>query len=166
MKNFLLLRDTLMQDPLYIKLMEYAMRALARRAHTAHELQVKLRKRQHHSPENEARIIARLKELNLLNDEDYVRRSIEQASQYSHQGRFKIAQKLKHKGIPYKTTDLIWNDMNIDEKAVAKNALKKIQKRIKDLPAQKRRSKRAQFLAGRGFPPSIVFELAKVDEMG
>lgn len=150
-----------MQDPTYNKLMEYAMRALARRAHTAHELQVKLRKRQHHTPENEVKIIDRLKELNLINDEAYIRRVIEQASQYSYQGRFKVSQKLKHKGIPYKTTDIIWDEMKIDERAVAKNALKKIQKRIKDLPTHKRQSKRAQFLAGRGFPPNIVFDLCK-----
>lgn len=150
-----------MQDPVYHKLMEYAMRSLARRAHTVHELRKKLRKRPLYSLDLESQIIARLKELKLLDDEAYVQRAVEQASTFTYQGRFKVAQKLKLKGIPYELTNRVWNDMEIEEARVAQLALKKIEKRLQALPKEKRQAKRAQFLAGRGFTPEIVFELSK-----
>ena len=137
------------------------MRALSRRAHTTHEIQQKLRRRPHHTLDHEARIIARLKELNMLNDEEYIRRTIEQATQFTYQGKLKVGNKLYQKGIPFKLLDQIWNSMKVDEEEVAKKALKKIESNLHEFPKQKRIAKRAQFLAGRGFPPNIVFSLSK-----
>lgn len=159
-----------MEDPNYRLLMDYAMRALSRRSHTVHELRVKLKKRTQHQTNNLAfdqnnnnieKIILRLKELNLLNDDEYIRRAIENATSFKLQGLMKVAQSLHLKGIAIENTKRIWNSMKINEKEVAKLALKKIQKRVSKLPQAKRFNKRAQFLASRGFSVGIVFELAK-----
>jgi len=150
-----------MEDPNYRVLMDYAMRALGQRAHTIFEMREKLKKRPHHTAELEEIIISRLKELKLLDDEAFIRRRIENAINFSYEGQFKIDQKLYTKGIPLEDTQLLWDSMKIDEFEVAKNALKKISKRISRAPKAQRFNKRAQFLASRGFSPSVVFELSR-----
>ena len=150
-----------MEDPAYRKLMDYAMRSLGRRAHTTSELRDKLKKRPLHNEVLESAIITRLEELDLLNDEKFTRNLIEDAVNYKFHGRMKVGQKLHTKGISFKELNRIWNEMEINEKEIAKNALARAQKRFKSLPKDKLYQKRAQFLASRGFSPEIVFELAK-----
>ncbi len=59
-------------DPNYQPLMEYALRALSRRAHTTHELKDKLKKRPQHTAQLETAVINRLLELKLFDDEDFL----------------------------------------------------------------------------------------------
>lgn len=154
-----------MKNPSYQILMEYALRALSRRAHTIHEMREKLKKRPHHAKELEDQVVDRLIELNLLNDEAYIKRYIESATTLRLQGHFKVKQKLFIKGIPFEMTQQIWKEMKIPELEVAKKALKKVEKRFQKEPAAKRFNKRARFLASRGFSPDIVLDLAKLDEI-
>lgn len=149
------------EEDSYRELMNYAMRALSRRAHTVHEMQKKLKKRPHHTPKNEEKIIERLKELNLLNDEEFIQRNIEQYAEFRHYGPLKIAQKLYQKGIPVSTTKQYWQAAKLSEKSIAKEALQKYEKKLEGLTRQQRFNKRAQFLASRGFSPSVIFDLAK-----
>lgn len=144
--------------------MDYAMRALSRRAHTGFELREKLKKRPNHTPQLEDRVLTRLQELNLINDENYVRSAIEEASKYKLQGRYKLASRLQRKGIPFKDTEVLWNDAQISERELAEEALKRAQKRFANVPQEKLYQRRAQFLASRGFSPEIIFELAKVSQ--
>lgn len=153
-----------MQDPSYQNLMEYALRALSRRAHTIFEMSEKLQKRPHHTQSIEEKIIARLIELNLLNDEAYIKRAIESAVNYKYEGLYKVTQKLYKKGIPIEDTQKIWKEMKVPERDVAIKALKKAEKSMARAPKAKRYLKRAQYLASRGFTPDIVLDLAKLDE--
>lgn len=150
-----------MEDPAYRKLMDYAMRALGQRAHTTHELRIKLKKRPHYTKQIEEQIINRLMELNLLNDEEFVKRAIEDAVNFRLQGRLKILQRLKQKGISRMQVNQIWDALNIAEKEVARQALEKAKKRFANTPKEKLYEKRARFLASRGFPPEIVFSVIK-----
>ena len=150
-----------MEDPEYRKLMDYAMRALSRRAHTTFELGEKLKKRATYSPQLGALVLARLTELKLLDDEAYVRRTIDQATRMKPQGRIKLASRLHQKGIDVKNTTAIWNTMDVPERDMALAALKSAEKRFARVPPEKLYQRRAQFLASRGFSPEIVFELAK-----
>jgi SOS response regulatory protein OraA/RecX len=150
-----------MEDPFYRELMNYAMRTLARRAHTVQELRGKLKKRPQHSSELEDQIIGRLIELKLLDDEAYVRRTLESAAHFKHEGYLKVASKLTHKGIPLDQTRDAWHELDLPEKEIARAALAKAQKRFQSLPREKIYQKKVQFLAARGFDPSIIFELAK-----
>ena len=106
-------------------------------------------------------IISRLTDLNLLNDEDFIRRTIDDAVNFRFHGQLKVIQRLRLKGIHEKQVKKIWDTMKISEKEVAIKALKKAKKRFDKTPKEKLYQKRAQFLAIRGFPPSVVFELAK-----
>jgi SOS response regulatory protein OraA/RecX len=148
-----------MKHPSYQILMDYALRALSRRAHTVHEIRDKLKKRPHYNPECEQQIVARLIELNLLNDELYVHRAIETAVNLRYQGLYKVAERLKRKGIPYEKVEMQWKAMDISEREVAEKALKKIAKRLTRVPKEKHYQKKAQFLASRGFSPPIIFDL-------
>jgi SOS response regulatory protein OraA/RecX len=150
-----------MEDPLYRHLMDYAMRTLARRAHTVHELRGKLKKRPHHSSELEDKVINRLLELKLLDDEAYVRRHLEAAAHYKHEGYLKVASKLTHKGIPLADTKSAWSALELPERDIARTALLKAAKRFANVPPEKLYQKKVQFLAARGFDPSVIFELAK-----
>jgi len=154
-----------MKDAAYQKLMDYSLRAISRRAHSTHEIREKLKKRPHHTQAHEDRIISRLIELNMLNDTDYIRRTIEYCTQLRGYGYFKIAQRLQQKGLPTDEVKHIWDDMKIPEEKIAKEALKKIQKRLTRVDKQQRIQKRIQFLKSRGFASNIVFKLAKKDEI-
>jgi len=153
-----------MEDASYQLLMDYSLRALSRRAHTVHEMKDKLKKRPHYTPEYSQKIIARLIELNLLNDEDYVQHAIESAASFRHQGLYKVAQRLKRKGIPFEQVERQWKGLDLCERTIAKKALKKLKKRLERAPKEKHYQKRVQFLAARGFSPTVIFDLAKDDE--
>ncbi len=153
-----------MEDPVYRKLMEYALRALARRAHTSFELREKLKRREASTPQLEDQVLARLIELKLLDDAAFTRNTIEASTRIKPQGRFKLANRLRQKGISMKETEAIWNEMEIDEKTLALEALARASKRFAKVPAEKLYQKKAQFLASRGFSPEIIFELAKTEE--
>lgn len=148
--------------------MDYALRALARRAHTSHELLVKLRRRANFSEALGQRVIARLQELNLLNDEELIKTQLLNAAQYRHQGHMKVASKLYKKGIPLSQTKAAWDELKkteeLSERDLALAALEKAKKRFENLPREKQYQRRAQFLASRGFSPEVTFELAKPDE--
>lgn len=154
-----------MDDTSYQILMNYALRALSRRAHTVHEMRTKLKKRPHYRPEYENAIIERLQELNFLNDEAYVERAIESASEVRHQGLYKLAERLKLKGIPFKLVESKWRAMQLNEREIAEAALRKLNAKLLNVPREKHYQKRAQFLASRGFSPEIIFELAKGEDL-
>lgn len=153
-----------MEDPLYRKFMNKALRALARRAHTRSELKEKFEKDPRSTPELTEKVLARLEELGLVNDENFIRNTIEASTRYKPQGPFKLAARLRQKGIPVKATQEAWNAMELSERDLAAEALTQAQKRFAKVPPEKLYQKRAQFLASRGFSPEIIFELAKSRE--
>lgn len=153
-----------MEDPAYRNLMNYSMRALSRRAHTSFELREKLKKRPNHTPQLEDQVLARLQDLNLINDETYVKNAIEEATRFKLQGRYKLASRLQRKGIDFKETETLWREAEVSEKELAMEALKRAAKRFAKVPPEKLYQRRASFLASRGFSPEIIFELAKSDE--
>ncbi len=148
-------------DAEYRILMDYAMRALSRRAHTELELRRKLRKRAKHTTLNEDKIIKRLLDLKLLDDQAYLDRQIEMAIQVRFQGPYKIAERLRFKGISLNQIKERWDFHKVKEREVAQKALNKIDKKLQDLPNEKRIQKCIQFLSNRGFSAEIILELAK-----
>lgn len=152
------------EEELTQSLMDYALRALSRRAHTIHEMMEKLKKRPAYSETRAKNIIERLKELKFLDDEAYIQRAIEQAVHFHFHGRHRVAQKLYQKGISPKKLDEAWDAMSINEQEVAENALRKLAPKLRRLPSEKHYNKKVQFLSSRGFSSSIVFELAKNEE--
>lgn len=148
------------EDP-YRKFMNYALRALTRRAHTSHELREKFKKRPDYSPELEERVIARLFELKLLDDDDYIRRALNAAAAYQPQGRLKLLKKLSQKGLLIPRIQEIWGETKIDEETMAYDALKKAHRRFERLPEARRKQRQINFLVSRGFSPHIIYKLVK-----
>lgn len=148
-----------MEDPIYRDLINYSMRALSRRAHTSFELREKLKKRPNHTPQLEDQVLTRLQELNLINDETYVRNAIEEATRFKLQGRYKLASRLQRKGIDFKDTETLWKESEISEKELATEALKRAAKRFAKVPPEKLYQRRAQFLASRGFSPELIHSI-------
>lgn len=153
-----------MEKSAYTQLMDLALRALTRRPHTSFELQEKLKKNKVFTPELGGQVQERLKELKLLNDEEFIQRTIENDSAVRLHGFLKIAQKLHKKGIPFQKTEEVWHSLSIDQETLAIEALQRTQKRTQNLPKDKRLARRSRFLASRGFPPEIIFKLAKQDD--
>lgn len=148
-----------MEDPDYRQLMNVAMRALSQRAHTTHELEEKLKKRPHYSLERGKAVLSRLQELGLLNDDAFIRRTLEEASQLRFQGRMKVATRLYRRGIPTQKTEAVWREMGISEKELAKEALRRAAKRFAKLHKNKLYQRRAQFLSSRGFSPDTIYSV-------
>ena len=140
--------------------MNYCMRALSQRAHTTHELEGKLKKRPHYSLERGKAVLSRLQELGLLNDEAFIRRTVEEAAQFRFQGPLKVASRLYKRGIPMKQTQEIWRTSGISERELAEEALKRVAKRFAKLPKNKLYQRRAQFLASRGFSADVIYSLS------
>ncbi len=139
--------------------MNYGMHALSQRAHTTHELEEKLKKRPHFTLESGKAVLSRLQELGLLNDDAFIRRTVEEAAQFRFQGPLKVASRLYKRGIPMKQTQEIWRASGISERELAEEALKRVAKRFTKLPKNKLYQRRAQFLASRGFSPDTIYSV-------
>ena len=139
------------EDPNYRKLLNYALRALAKRSLTSMEVREKLRKRPGFTFEIAETVLSRLKELSLINDENYIKIYIDNSLRLKPQGLFRIANKLKLKGIPHEDTKKIWESFAPSQYELAQNALNKI--------PNKRPDQKARFLASRGFSPDIIYKL-------
>lgn len=149
-----------LEDVNYRKLLNFAMRALTARAYTEAEMRTKLQKKEFITKELEDAVIERLKDLKFLDDISLVSTSLLTASRIKLEGHIKVASKLSKKGIPFKKTEEIWRDLEINEREVAINALKKAEKRFIGLDKEKTFQKKVRFLASKGFSPELIFELA------
>lgn len=150
-----------MEEPQYRHLMDYALRALTRRSHTTHELKQKLQKRRTYTKPLGQQVLDRLLELGLLNDEDLIRRRVEEGARVRLEGPLKVASRLFKKGIPIKKTKEAWEALQVSEKELAQAALKRAEKRFHRLPKEKRYRRQVQFLASRGFSSGVIYEVVK-----
>jgi len=76
-----------------------ATRALMRRAHSVHEMKDYLKARAE-NPEHGAAVLQKLKEHNYLDDARYARDFARVHAQSRRQGKFRIAQELRRRGVP------------------------------------------------------------------
>ncbi|HVB85933.1 MAG TPA: regulatory protein RecX [Candidatus Dormibacteraeota bacterium] len=81
-----------------------ALRALTRRAHSIHEMRAYLERR---ATEKDSvdRVIARLRELNYLDDSRYALEFARQHANFRRQGRFRITRELRTRGVPDRHID-------------------------------------------------------------
>lgn len=142
-------------DDDYRALMEKAGSLLGRRAHSRHELAQKLR-----GPEAlKERVLNRLAELRLIDDEAFARAWIEERC--ARKGREALLHELASKGIDPETAEAAWAQVAPDEIARA------IEIASKHLPKVARRSPLQQAVAihglllRRGFPQEVAEEAAR-----
>ncbi len=81
------------------ELYDVALRALARRAHSVHEMKKKLERRSDNKLLVQL-VVARLKENGLIDDARYAKQFARQRTESRKQGKFRIARDLRGRGIP------------------------------------------------------------------
>jgi len=145
------------------KLYEYSLWLLSRRRYTVKEITKKLQKRQIGTPEEIEAIIARLLMLKYLNDDEFTELFIADQLMRKPQGSRSLKNKLQLKGISKDLIEEKFRDRETDELALAKQALAKKARMMKDVADPKSKAKLFRFLASRGFNQGTIYQLLKMD---
>jgi regulatory protein len=143
------------------KALKYAYRILRMRMRTYFEIKQKLKQRKT-EPEIIEYIIKKLEEQELLNDEKFAEAWIKDRLYFHPCGRLLINKKLREKGIDEKIIKKTLDKfLPLEkEKKIAREILEQKKEKIKsDLPKEKIFQKLNMFLAGKGFPGNIIFEI-------
>jgi len=124
---------------------------LARRIHSEKEVREKLRKKKF-PPETIEQVIARLYEMNLLNDAHFAGALVRDKLKRTPIGKSALKSKLLQKGIAKETIDDVLGETDLNsEELCMKAAEKKLKSLAKEPDKQKRKQKLSQFLMRRGF---------------
>ena len=134
-----------------------AVRALMRRAHSIHEMRRALERR----CTDEALVRAeldRLKQQNLLDDARYAREFARARAAIRRQGRFRIAQELRRRGVPDRHIDAALDDAfaTQDETALLRQRLERKLRGIRGPLDQRRLASLYRSLLRAGFSPDQV----------
>lgn len=100
------------------------------------------------------KVIAKLKEKNFINDEEFIKWWIEQRTTFRPKGMRAIKIELRQKGIPDEMINdqlSLIKDRGSNEVELIKKLIEQRMPRYKDLPKQKIYERLARFLAGKGF---------------
>ena len=139
---------------------EAAYRLLAYRSRSVAELAGRLKEKGFEEDTVEG-VVERLKELRLLDDDDFARRFARELAEVKGYGRFVIAARLREKGVDgevaegaLKSAFLNWSEFE--------SARKLAEKKVKQQPlTQKERGRIGRFLQGRGYPFEIITDVLK-----
>lgn len=111
----------------------------------------------HWSRDDADKIIEKLKEKRLLNDEKFIDLFVRDRTALKPKGKKLLIRELKQKGISDKLIEKYFSINEIDEEKLALQILQKRWPRFKNIDSRKRFEKATRFLLSRGFS----FELAK-----
>lgn len=166
----------------YEKLLDYALRILAKKRYTSFEMRKKLKeygkkKGIDDNSDDEAAcfddapaggdfekfavaVLDRLKELKYLDDEQYAQDFVAARIKFKPRGEFLLRRELKLKGISKELIGEIfrWGE-EFDELAVCLDALVRKERLWRDISAAKKREKAVRFLASRGFKPDAIYKV-------
>ena len=147
----------------YQKLIQYALGILAKKRYTESEMMKKLEAcRDKNSFDDEVgRVMARLRDLNYLNDFDYATHHVSDRVRFRPRGEYMLRSELKLKGLDEKLVDKVLAEAQIDEAALAYDLLMKKSKRWKNDEPRKRKDKAYRFLASRGFALDAIYKAIK-----
>lgn len=96
-------------------------------------------------------VINRLKEEGLVDNKKFISWWVEQRSYFKPKGLFVLKKELLQKGINHDLIDQYFEENKIDELKLAKRALQKKAKVLKELKKEERYQKAISFLVRRGF---------------
>lgn len=160
----------------YEKLIQYALRIIAKKRYTTFEVKKKLelfmtkQAQLVRDLENETAtkdgskedplkaVLERLHELRYLDDSGYAEDYISDRQKFKPRGKFLLARELKNKGLD---SDLIQNALEkqpVDEFETAIKALEKKCRQWQVLPLQKQRERAFRFLSARGFDQDAIYK--------
>jgi len=142
----------------------YALKLLSRREYSEKMMEEKLL-----SKNFDQKIVGKI--IKILNSEDYldnkrfIKSYIRTTLSYKNIGPYKILNYLRTKGIKDNQFWEIWETLDIDEKKIAKKALKYKINRLKNKMVDKKTPKLYQFLLSRGFSKNIINNLLKTHDL-
>ncbi len=124
---------------------EYAVRALMRRAHSVYEMRQAL-ERNAEDKTHVARVLARLKDKGYLDDAKYARQFARTRASGRTQGRFRIAQELRRRGVPDRHIEPALDEVfaETDERGLLR---KRIERKLRTLRGPLDVRKRASLFA-------------------
>lgn len=96
-------------------------------------------------------VVNRLKELDLLNDKRFIEWWVDQRSYFKPRGTYLLRQELQQKGANKDEVSFYFEDNQLDELTLAKNALLKKSKSLQLLQSVQLEKKALAFLMRRGF---------------
>lgn len=137
------------------KAKQTALNFISYRPRAAAEVKNNLRNKKFSDETIEA-VVTRLQELDLLNDEAFVRYWVEQRSTFKPRSQMALRAELRKKGVSREAIDAVVLD--VDETAAALNAAQKRQNRWRSLPEDEFRKKAGGYLQRRGFNYTVVKE--------
>ena len=139
----------------YTSALQFSIKSITRKRQTEARIREKLARR---FPQADAdQVVARLKELNYLNDKDFSSAWVNYRSLSSPRGKYALRQELKRKGIQEEDMSQALEDYS-EHEAIAGLAAKKWPV-LKDASIWKRKEKLQRFLLSRGFTISEVIEV-------
>lgn len=139
-------------------LLHYALDLLAKKRYSSGEMRKKLEPKSADADELE-KVMARLNELNYLNDSEYAGLFIEDQLRRSPQGILMIKKRLEAKGLDRQQILRALEIKHIDEKEFARKALLKKMRFISRQEPSKINEKLYRFLLSRGFAPRTAMEV-------
>lgn len=149
------------EDPAYEKGLQQAYRMLALRARSERELRAKLKEKKLDGRVID-RIVARLYELNYLDDEAFARQWTRHLAVDKLSGNRRIQISLQEKGVDRAACEQVLAEIrqDIPEREAIRQVIRKKLKGGK-IHRQDGRGKRslAQYLLGRGFAPELIYEM-------
>jgi regulatory protein len=134
-----------------------AQRALMRRPYSIHEMKSHLEKRAEHK-EMIPDILARLRELNYLDDAKFALNYASQHAKLRRQGRFRIERDLRAKGVPDRYIDLAVDAVfaETDEAALVRARIKRKLAHLRGPLEQNKIASLYRNLLGAGFSSEII----------
>ncbi len=145
------------------KIQSYALYLLNKRMMTESEISEKLLKKFSENKKEIGEVMGLLKKEKLIDDEKFVLFYLEYETNNNFRGKFWYWQKLYKKGINKDLFELIWSKINPNELEMAKKLIDNNSFRfngIEDL--EKKKSKMFNYLKGRWFNLSIIFDVIKL----
>ncbi|MBD3156405.1 hypothetical protein GF369_01115 [Candidatus Peregrinibacteria bacterium] len=143
----------------YDRLMRYALKLIAKKRYTGHELEKKLTKKDNEASEQRKKVMSRLKELGYIDDAAFARDYISTRLRLNPRGRRLLAVELLRKGVAKQTIDYALDNADIDEVSLAKRILEKRKHRFTSLTYYKKRAKMMRFLSSRGFSSDAIYKV-------
>ncbi len=139
----------------YLSAMNRAGLILARRPHATRELKDKLGRK---DPEVTQRVIDRLTELGLLDDEDFARRWVQERS--SRRGSRALLQELTTKGVDREVAQRAIDGAALDEESNAMDLASRFVSRVASKPQAKQAVAIQTMLVRRGYPYDVAMAAA------
>lgn len=150
----------------YSKAISYCLGLCVRKRYTEFSMREKLTKflekaelEEKVSNELKTRIMARLIELNYINDKDFARDYFLEKSRLKGKGKYKIINELKQKRINPEIISEVLSELDYDETEVLNTLFSKQIKKFLNLPQIKQKEKMFRFLSQRGFSEYSIYNL-------